>query len=55
MTSQSVAKSITATLVGIALGEGLIDSLDDPVDRYVPELSASAYAGVPIEAILQMS
>ena len=55
MTSQSVAKSITATLVGIALGEGLIASLDDPIDRYVPELSASAYAGVPIEAILQMS
>jgi len=55
MTSQSVAKSITATLVGIALGEGLIASLDDPIDKYVPELADSAYAGVPIEAILQMS
>ena len=55
MTSQSVAKSITATLVGIALGEGLIESLDDPIDKYVPELADSAYGGVPIEAILQMS
>jgi CubicO group peptidase (beta-lactamase class C family) len=55
MTTQSVAKSITSTLVGIALGEGLIASLDDPIDRYVPELAASAYGGVPIEAILQMS
>lgn len=54
-TSQSVAKSVTATLVGIAWGEGLIDSLDDPIDKYVPELAGSAYAGVPIEAILQMS
>ncbi len=55
MTSQSVAKSITSTLVGLALGDGLIASLDDPIDLYVPELAGSAYAGVPIEAILQMS
>lgn len=55
MTSQSVAKSVVSTLIGIALGEGLIASLDDPIDRYVPELADSAYAGVPIEAILQMS
>lgn len=55
MTSQSVAKSVVSTLVGIALGEGLIGSLDDPIDRYVPELAHSAYAGVPIEAVLQMS
>ncbi len=55
MTSQSVAKSVVSTLVGIALGEGLIASLDDPIDRYVPGLADSAYAGVPIEAVLQMS
>lgn len=54
-TSQSVAKSVTATLVGIAWGEGLIESLEDPIDRYIPELAGTAYGGVPIEAILQMS
>lgn len=54
-TSQSVAKSVTATLVGVALGQGLIDSLDDPIDTYIPELAGTAYAGVPIEAVLQMS
>ena len=54
-TSNSVAKSVTSTLVGVALGQGLIDSLDDPVDKYIPELADTAYAGVPIEAVLQMS
>ena len=38
-TSFSVAKSFTATLVGIALDEGFISSLDDPLTDYLPELS----------------
>jgi CubicO group peptidase (beta-lactamase class C family) len=38
-TSFSVAKSFTATLVGIALREGFISSLDDPLTDYLPELS----------------
>jgi CubicO group peptidase (beta-lactamase class C family) len=38
VTSFSVAKSYVATLVGIALDSGYIDSLDDPVTRYIPEL-----------------
>lgn len=37
-TSFSVAKSFTATLVGVAIDEGLISGLDDPVTEYVPEL-----------------
>ena len=37
-TSFSVAKSFTATLVGIALEERLISSLDDPLTNYLPEL-----------------
>ena len=37
-TSFSVAKSFASALVGIAIGEGLISSLDDPVTVYVPEL-----------------
>jgi CubicO group peptidase (beta-lactamase class C family) len=54
-TSWSMAKSFTSTLVGFALGNGLIASLDDPIDKYVPELKGSGYAGVPIKAVLQMS
>jgi len=38
-TSFSVAKSFVSTLVGIAIEEGLIGSVDDPVTEYVPELA----------------
>lgn len=38
-TSFSVAKSFIATLVGIAIEEGAIGGLDDPVTTYVPELA----------------
>lgn len=54
-TSWSVAKSFVSTLVGMALGDGLISSLDDPIDQYVPELAGSGYVGVPIRHVLQMS
>ena len=54
-TSWSVAKSFTSTLVGLALADGRIKSLDDPVTNYLPELRGSGYDGVPIRAILQMS
>ena len=37
-TSMSVAKSVLSALVGIAVGEGRIGSVDDPITRYVPEL-----------------
>jgi len=53
-TSWSVAKSVTATLVGLALGEGRIRSLDDPLESYVPELRGTAYEGVTIEQALRM-
>jgi CubicO group peptidase (beta-lactamase class C family) len=36
--SLSVAKSFASTLVGIAIHEGFIDSLDEPVTNYIPEL-----------------
>lgn len=54
-TSQSVAKSIVSTLVGRAIHDGLIGGVDDPIDRYVPALAQTGFAGVPIEAVLQMS
>lgn len=54
-TSWSVAKSFVGTLVGIALAEGRIESLGDPISAYVPALVDSAYDGVPIRHVLQMS
>lgn len=50
----SMTKSITATLVGTALADGLIGSLDDQIVRYLPELKGSGYDGVTIRQILQM-
>ncbi len=52
--SWSMAKSITATLVGLALSEGRIASLDDPLTRYLPELKGGGYEGVTIRQTLQM-
>lgn len=54
-TSWSVAKSFVSTLVGMALADGRIASLDDPISEYVPELQGSGYEGVPIRHILRMS
>jgi CubicO group peptidase (beta-lactamase class C family) len=39
-TSFSVAKSVLSTLIGVAIDEGVIDSLDEPVTTYLPELAA---------------
>ena len=38
-TSFSVAKSVLSTLIGVAIDEGVIDSLDEPVTTYLPELA----------------
>ena len=51
----SVSKSFVSALVGIAVSEGKIQSIADPVTRYVPELAGSAYDGVRIKDVLQMS
>lgn len=54
-TSFSVAKSLTSTLVGAAIQDGRIKSIEDPVVRYIPELKGSAYDGVSIRQLLMMS
>ena len=54
-TSMSVAKSFTSALIGIAIKEGHIKSVDDDVTDYVPELKDSGYKGVTIKHLLQMS
>ena len=51
--SCSLAKSVAATLVGIALREGAIASLDDPVTRYAP--LGGVYAQVSIRQLLRMA
>jgi CubicO group peptidase (beta-lactamase class C family) len=53
--SFSVAKSVTSTLLGVAIHDGLIHGLDDPVSRYIPELAKSGYAGVTLRQALTMS
>ena len=53
-TSFSVAKSFTSTLVGAAIQDGSIASIDDPVTRYIPELVGSGYDGVTIAQLLAM-
>lgn len=54
-TSFSVAKSVTSTLLGIALQQGYIHSLGDPLVRYIPELRGSAYAQVTVRQLLTMT
>jgi CubicO group peptidase (beta-lactamase class C family) len=53
--SMSIAKSITSTLIGAAIKQGAIASLDDSVTKYVHSLVGSAYDGVSIRDILMMS
>ncbi|HEX4937172.1 MAG TPA: serine hydrolase [Candidatus Kapabacteria bacterium] len=55
LTSWSMAKSVVATLVAIALKEGTLHSLDDTVGQYVPELKNSAWAPVRIRDLLRMA
>lgn len=53
--SFSVTKSFTSTLVGAAIQDGKIRSLDDPVTQYIPQLAGSAYEGVTLRQLLTMS
>jgi CubicO group peptidase (beta-lactamase class C family) len=53
--SMSMAKSLTATLVGVALRDGHIGGLEEPVVQYLPELAGSAYDGVSIRHLIQMT
>jgi CubicO group peptidase (beta-lactamase class C family) len=53
--SMSVAKSFVSALVGIAVDEGHISGIDEPISSYVPVDQDSAYDGVSIKNVLQMS
>ncbi len=53
--SMSIAKSITSTLIGAAVKQGRIASLADPVTKYVPALTGSAYDGASVRDVLMMA
>jgi CubicO group peptidase (beta-lactamase class C family) len=53
--SQSMAKTITAMLIGIAVADGKIKSIDDPVSAYVPGLANTEYGKTAIRDLLHMS
>ena len=53
--SFSVTKSVTSMLIGAAIRDGFIDSVDDPVTRYLPRFIGTAYENVTVGQVLQMA
>ena len=53
--SWSMAKSFISALIGIAVNEGHIKSIEQSVDAYATSLGGSGYEGVSIKNVLQMS
>jgi len=53
--SMSMAKSVSTALVGAAIQDGFIGSVDDPLTRYLPQLAGGGYDGVSIKHLLQMT
>ena len=53
--SFSVTKSITSMLLGAAIKDGFIGSIDDPVGKYLPQLSGLSYKDISIKEVLHMS
>ncbi len=54
-TSFSSGKSFVSTLVGLAVADGHIKSIHDPIRQYLPELTGSAYESATIKQVLQMA
>lgn len=55
MTSFSMAKTVVAMLVGIAVAEGRIASIDAPAEAYAPTLRGLEYGATPLRHLLTMS
>jgi CubicO group peptidase (beta-lactamase class C family) len=55
LTSWSMAKSVTSLLLGICLDMKLIDSYDDPADKYVPSLKGTLHGGISLRHLSNMS
>lgn len=52
-TSRSVAKSVVSVLIGVAIKEGKIKSVDDLITAYIPELKGTAWDGVTLHQLMQ--
>lgn len=50
----SMTKSLTSVMIGCALEDGHINSLDEPIADYLPELADGGYAGVTIRQVMEM-
>lgn len=55
MAGFSMTKSIVGLLIGMAIEDGAIHSIDDTADVYVPELKGTEFGRTPIKALLQMA
>ena len=55
LVSHSMAKTITAMLLGIAIEDGKIRSLDEAAAAYVPDIAGTEYGKTPIRALLHMA
>ncbi len=53
--SFSMAKTVVAMLIGVALNEGKIKSIDQKAEEYVPELKGQLYGGTSLRHLLTMS
>lgn len=53
--SFSMAKSVTSILIGCAIDEGFIQSVDEPIINYIPELAKNGFEKVTIKHLLQMT
>ncbi len=53
--SNSMGKSFVSALMGIAVSEGYVDSVEDPVGKYIPEFAGTELENIPIRACLMMA
>lgn len=53
--SNSMGKSFVSALMGIAVAEGYVDSVEDPVGKYIPEFVGTGLENIPIRACLKMA
>lgn len=53
--SNSMGKSFVSALMGIAVSEGYVESIEDPIGKYVPEFVGTSLENIPIRACLKMA
>lgn len=53
-TSFSTVKSLNSLLIGMAIEDGLIKSVKDPISDYIPEFVGTEFADITIEQLLLM-